>query len=85
MIIVANRLPVSGGRDEKTGEWDFRMSSGGLVTALKVMSKRWSVCLMPVQRVAVAVCHACLSCRCAMGRYHLVWGVGGLVTGFKVD
>lgn len=36
VIIVANRLPVSGGRDEKTGEWDFRMSSGGLVTALKV-------------------------------------------------
>lgn len=36
MIIVANRLPVSGGRDEKTGEWNFRMSSGGLVTALKV-------------------------------------------------
>jgi trehalose 6-phosphate synthase/phosphatase len=35
VIIVANRLPVSGGRDEKTGEWDFRMSSGGLVTALK--------------------------------------------------
>jgi trehalose-6-phosphate synthase len=35
IIIVANRLPVSGGRDEKTGEWNFRMSSGGLVTALQ--------------------------------------------------
>lgn len=35
VIIVANRLPVTGKRDEKTGTWDFRMSSGGLVTALK--------------------------------------------------
>lgn len=34
VIIVANRLPITASRDDKTGEWSFRMSSGGLVTAL---------------------------------------------------
>jgi trehalose-6-phosphate synthase len=33
---VANRLPISAKRDENTGEWNFQMSSGGLVTALQV-------------------------------------------------
>lgn len=35
VIVVANRLPMSASRDDKTGEWTFRMSSGGLVTALQ--------------------------------------------------
>jgi hypothetical protein len=36
VIVVANRLPISAKRDENTGEWNFQMSSGGLVTALQV-------------------------------------------------
>jgi trehalose 6-phosphate synthase/phosphatase len=35
VIVVANRLPISASRDAKTGEWNFKMSSGGLVTALQ--------------------------------------------------
>jgi len=34
LIIVSNRLPVKGKKDETTGKWSFTMSSGGLVTAL---------------------------------------------------
>jgi len=34
LVIVSNRLPVKGGKDPVTGEWNFTMSSGGLVTAL---------------------------------------------------
>jgi hypothetical protein len=37
VIVVANRLPISAKRDENTGEWNFQMSSGGLVTALQVI------------------------------------------------
>lgn len=33
LIIVSNRLPISGKRDEE-GKWSFTKSSGGLVTAL---------------------------------------------------
>jgi len=34
LIMVSNRLPVQLTRDEETGELDFKMTSGGLVTAL---------------------------------------------------
>ncbi|TMW60904.1 hypothetical protein Poli38472_000946 [Pythium oligandrum] len=34
LIMVSNRLPISFQRNETTGEWSFKMSSGGLVTAL---------------------------------------------------
>ncbi|GAB9467761.1 Alpha,alpha-trehalose-phosphate synthase [Globisporangium polare] len=34
LIMVSNRLPISFQKNETTGEWDFKMSSGGLVTAL---------------------------------------------------
>jgi trehalose-6-phosphate synthase len=34
LIVVSNRLPVSGTKDS-AGEWKFTMSSGGLVTALQ--------------------------------------------------
>lgn len=35
VVVVSNRLPISAHRDTKSGEWKFRMSSGGLVTALQ--------------------------------------------------
>lgn len=35
MVVVSNRLPISAQRDRKTGVWTFKMSSGGLVTALQ--------------------------------------------------
>lgn len=35
VVVVSNRLPISASRDLKTGEWHFKMSSGGLVTALQ--------------------------------------------------
>uniref|UniRef100_K3W821 alpha,alpha-trehalose-phosphate synthase (UDP-forming) n=1 Tax=Globisporangium ultimum (strain ATCC 200006 / CBS 805.95 / DAOM BR144) TaxID=431595 RepID=K3W821_GLOUD len=34
LIMVSNRLPISFQKNETTGEWSFKMSSGGLVTAL---------------------------------------------------
>jgi trehalose 6-phosphate synthase len=34
LIVVANRLPVTVSRDAATGEYVFKMSSGGLVSAL---------------------------------------------------
>ncbi|TYZ65421.1 hypothetical protein PybrP1_002498 [[Pythium] brassicae (nom. inval.)] len=34
LIMVSNRLPISFQKNEVTGEWSFKMSSGGLVTAL---------------------------------------------------
>jgi trehalose-6-phosphate synthase len=45
LLVVSNRLPVTVNKDEKTGEYDFKMSSGGLVTGLsglkKMMSFTW--------------------------------------------
>lgn len=38
LIMVSNRLPVSINKDEN-GEWVFKMSSGGLVTALSGLKK----------------------------------------------
>lgn len=35
VVVVSNRLPISAQRDLETGTWTFRMSSGGLVTALQ--------------------------------------------------
>lgn len=34
LIMVSNRLPISFQKNDATGEWSFKMSSGGLVTAL---------------------------------------------------
>ena len=34
LIMVSNRLPVSIKKNESTGEYEFALSSGGLVTAL---------------------------------------------------
>ena len=39
--VVSNRLPVSMARDEK-GNWTYKMSSGGLVSALSGLKKRMS-------------------------------------------
>jgi trehalose 6-phosphate synthase len=45
LIVVSNRLPVTISKDDK-GEYHFKMSSGGLVSALsgckKTMSFTWS-------------------------------------------
>jgi trehalose-6-phosphate synthase len=45
LLVVSNRLPVTVNKDQKTGEYDFKMSSGGLVAALsglkKMMSFTW--------------------------------------------
>ncbi|CAN0393959.1 unnamed protein product, partial [Hapterophycus canaliculatus] len=35
VVVVSNRLPISAQRDLETGKWTFKMSSGGLVTALQ--------------------------------------------------
>jgi hypothetical protein len=34
LLVVANRLPISLHKDSGSGEWDFNVSSGGLVSAL---------------------------------------------------
>ncbi|KAJ2964999.1 hypothetical protein NQZ79_g143 [Umbelopsis isabellina] len=45
LLVVSNRLPVTVGRDPKTNDFTFKMSSGGLVSALsglkKMMSFTW--------------------------------------------
>lgn len=45
LLVVSNRLPVTVNKDSKSGEYDFKMSSGGLVAALsglkKMMSFTW--------------------------------------------
>jgi trehalose 6-phosphate synthase len=45
LIIVSNRLPVTIKKDTKTGEYTYKMSSGGLVSALsgckKTMNFTW--------------------------------------------
>jgi trehalose 6-phosphate synthase/phosphatase len=45
LLVVSNRLPVTVNKDQKTGEYAFKMSSGGLVAALsglkKMMSFTW--------------------------------------------
>ena len=38
VLVVANRLPVTIGQ-EKNGQFDFQMASGGLVSALQSLSK----------------------------------------------
>lgn len=38
LLIVSNRLPVNVSRDEE-GEWNFELSSGGLVSALAGVQK----------------------------------------------
>lgn len=40
LIVVSNRLPVTIKKDEKSGEWQFSMSSGGLVSALSGCKKQ---------------------------------------------
>jgi trehalose 6-phosphate synthase len=44
LIVISNRLPISMSRGDD-GQWKFRMSSGGLVSALsglkKMMSFTW--------------------------------------------
>ena len=44
LLVVSNRLPVTVNKD-KSGEYQFKMSSGGLVAALsglkKMMSFTW--------------------------------------------
>ena len=56
LIVVSNRLPVKVVRDPKTQEWSFRVTSGGLVTALSGMRSSmdfvwigWLECDMPVE------------------------------------
>ena len=39
VIVISNRLPVTIKKDEKTGEYEYSMSSGGLVTALQGLKK----------------------------------------------
>ena len=45
LLVVSNRLPVTVNKDPTTNEYDFKMSSGGLVAALsglkKMMSFTW--------------------------------------------
>lgn len=45
LLVVSNRLPVTVNKDPKSGEYNFKMSSGGLVAALsglkKMMSFTW--------------------------------------------
>ena len=45
LLVVSNRLPVTVNKDQKSGEYNFKMSSGGLVAALsglkKMMSFTW--------------------------------------------
>jgi|TARA_B110000208_G_scaffold166633_1_gene205628 trehalose-6-phosphate synthase len=56
LVIVSNRLPVKVVRDPKTNEWNFRVTSGGLVTALSGMRGSmdfvwigWLECDMPAE------------------------------------
>lgn len=35
VLVVSNRLPIGATKDHETGKWTFKMSSGGLVTALQ--------------------------------------------------
>lgn len=39
IIVVSNRLPVTIKKNQETGEYDYSMSSGGLVTALQGLKK----------------------------------------------
>ncbi|EDO17851.1 hypothetical protein Kpol_1043p41 [Vanderwaltozyma polyspora DSM 70294] len=39
IIVVSNRLPVTINKNKQTGEYDYTMSSGGLVTALQGLKK----------------------------------------------
>ena len=45
LLVVSNRLPVTVNKDPQTQQYDFKMSSGGLVAALsglkKMMSFTW--------------------------------------------
>jgi trehalose-6-phosphate synthase len=45
LLVVSNRLPVTVNKDADSGEYNFKMSSGGLVAALsglkKMMSFTW--------------------------------------------
>lgn len=45
LLVVSNRLPVTVNKDKESGEYNFKMSSGGLVAALsglkKMMSFTW--------------------------------------------
>lgn len=40
LIVVSNRLPVTIKKNDETGDWDFSMSSGGLVSALSGCKKQ---------------------------------------------
>lgn len=39
IIVVSNRLPVTINKNQETGEYEYKMSSGGLVTALQGLKK----------------------------------------------
>ena len=40
LIVVANRLPITATKNDATGEYTFKMSSGGLVSALVSVRSR---------------------------------------------
>ncbi|OZJ01877.1 hypothetical protein BZG36_05018 [Bifiguratus adelaidae] len=42
LLVVSNRLPVTINKDKTTGEYQFKMSSGGLVSALSGLKKMMS-------------------------------------------
>lgn len=39
IVVVSNRLPVTINKNQETGEYEYKMSSGGLVTALQGLKK----------------------------------------------
>ena len=39
LIVVSNRLPITITQDPASKEWDYKMSSGGLVSALSGLQK----------------------------------------------
>jgi trehalose-6-phosphate synthase len=40
LLVISNRLPVSMARHPETGSWTYKMSSGGLVSALSGLKKK---------------------------------------------
>lgn len=42
LLVVSNRLPVSVSKDPSTSQYNFKMSSGGLVAALSGLKKSMS-------------------------------------------
>jgi trehalose-6-phosphate synthase len=42
LLVVSNRLPVTVTKNASTNDYDFKMSSGGLVAALSGLKKQMS-------------------------------------------